>query len=918
MLCGAQATSLTVDNKVAGTLSQRILYDDKLTVENLKLIGEVNADDFEYLDELNSKYNLTGVLDMAEVNIVSGGRFSGYGSSYISSSNNTLNVMMFKTSKRLRKLILPRTITAWNDGSYYVANGSAGTATCYPNLNADSLVIECPNLRTVGNGIGTPSYLYVGEGVESLYWGSKYMNRLPGSSDDYYEKYTDSVCVHLPASLTSLYGNSRMGTPKVKIYSKIIRPDNLYAGSNKWYNDVLTDGVVYAPNDTKELYENSIFKHLVIIAPISVKSVSLNIQTLFLKVNNTYDLFATVSPKDADVKTVVWSSSDESVARVDENGNILALKRGDAIITATSEDNPLIKDECTVTVLQPVETIIVTPNQLNLNIGESKELEVKIQPDNANNPSVKWVSSNEYVVKVSENGSIVAMSKGTAIVTATSLDNPSLYDKCAITVIQPVEAISLSENTLSLRTGESKILSATILPLTADNKNVTWKSSDATIATVDNNGKIKAIKGGEATIIVSSVENPEINDECAITVIQPITSIAMSKSALELTEDDSEQLTVLITPDDATNKSVNWTSSDVSVAMVSPDGTVYAIKPGQATIMATTVDGGFVALCKVTVKAKVIVAESLTLSPTIANLTVGETFQLRAVVSPENTTNKDVRWTSTNTDVAVVSESGLVSAIKEGDVQIIASTTDGSNLSAICEISVNSRFVSITQIAISPSSAKLAVGETFNLEAQITPGDATNKTINWSSTNPSVVIVDSNGQLTAKGIGTATIIASSQDGTNLSAICNVEVFEPMVLISSITIDPTAITGKVGETYQLTVTVTPENASDKALAWSSDNSGVASVDSDGLITLHTNGNAKIKASATDGSGISATCAVVVDVVTGMNHIEVDSNEFVKIYNLCGILVYEGKYSESNLVSGTYIIISQGNTIKRIIR
>lgn len=392
----------------------------------------------------------------------------------------------------------------------------------------------------------------------------------------------------------------------------------------------------------------------------------------------------------------------------------------------------------------------------------------------------------------------------------------------------------------------------------------------------------------------------------------------MNKSVLELIEEESEQLIATVLPENASNKFVNWTSSDISVAMVSPDGTVYAIKPGQATIMATTVDGGFVALCKVMVKAKVVVAESLVLSTTTATLTVGETLQLKASVFPENTTNKDIRWTSTNPDIADVSVSGLVSAIKEGDVQIIVSTTDGSNLSAICEISVNSQFVSITQIAISPSSVRLAVGETFNLEAQITPTDATNKIINWSSTNSSVVTVDSYGQLTAKGVGSATIIASSQDGSNLSATCNVEVFEPTVLISSITIDPSAISGKVGETYQLTAIVAPENATDKTIVWSSDNSGVVSVDSDGLITLHTKGNAIIKASATDGSGISVSCAVIVNENAGINDIEIDDNQYVRIYNLHGVLVYEGEYSESNLASGAYIIVSQGNSIKRIIR
>ncbi len=404
-----------------------------------------------------------------------------------------------------------------------------------------------------------------------------------------------------------------------------------------------------------------------------------------------------------------------------------------------------------------------------------------------------------------------------------------------------------------------------------------------------------------------------------VTVIQPTEGISLNKTFLELTEDESEELVAVFTPEDATNKEVNWTSSDVSVAMVSPDGTVFAVKEGQATIMATTVDGGFVALCKVTVKAKVVIAESLSLSSITANLTVGETLQLRADIAPENTSNTSIRWTSTNSDIAMVSETGLVSAIKEGTVQIIATTTDGSNLSAICEITVSSRFVPINHIAITPSVVRLAVGEKLNLDVQITPSDATNKNINWSTTNSSIAIVDSDGILTARGIGVATIIASTQDGTNLSAICGIEVYEPTVLISSIIIDPSSIAGKVGQTYQLEVTVAPENASNKSLIWSSDNTRVASVEVGGIIKLHAIGNAIITASASDGSGVSSTCAVeVADVSTGVDDIEIENNEVVRIYNVLGVLIYEGEYGESHLLPGTYIIISQGNRFKSIIR
>lgn len=267
------------------------------------------------------------------------------------------------------------------------------------------------------------------------------------------------------------------------------------------------------------------------------------------------------------------------------------------------------------------------------------------------------------------------------------------------------------------------------------------------------------------------------------------------------------------------------------MAMVSPDGTVYAVKPGQATIMATSEDGGFVALCKVTVKAKIIVAESLALSITNADMTVGETMQLSATVLPENTTNKNIRWSSTNSNIATVTETGLVSALKEGNAQIIASTTDGTNLSAICEISVNKSFVPVSLISIAPSSVKLAVGESFNLDVQIEPADATNKSINWSSTNSSVASVNTAGQLTANGKGNAIIIASTQDGTN---------------------------------------------------------------------------------------ISATCSVTVDVNSGINDILNDSDTYVRIYTLQGILIFEGEYAKSNLKTGAYIFNIGNQYFKYLIK
>jgi len=883
ILCGAQATSLVVDNKVAGTLSQRILYDDKLTVQNLTITGEVNREDLEFVQELNRNYSLNGLLDVSEVKLAE---------KYSLTS-------VFRTSNRLSKLVLPKSATFW--GNSAVFSSSQGIS----HLNVDSIIIMEPKYTEIG-GLGNPSYLYIGEGVETFY-----VNNSEGG-----RKYTGSIEFNLPSSLKSLYMTSKnVGSiDYIKITAGMKTQVKGYSNDNNELS-FFSKGTIYIPEGTKEVYENSMFKNLEIIEDIKLKGIGFENSEVIGYVGESYQILPTFYPSNALNKNLNWDSSSPEIAAIDENGYISANKYGSTEITAISEDGDF-SDNFKFYVYNHV-TAVTIPTELSVNISETKPIEVDVYPLGTSDNRIIWESSNNNIATIYENGQLKGISKGTCTISAKSVDG-GLSAECVVTVIQPVESVVISSKTLQLKAGESSALTCSVLPANANNKSLIWESSNISIATVDDNGKVTALKGGEAKITVASAENPTIKDECVVTVIQPVTGISLNKLSMELIEDESEQLIATITPETASDKTVNWTSSDVSVAMVSPDGTVYAIKPGQATIMATTVDGGFIALCKVTVKAKTVVAESIALSSTKSDMTVGETLQLTATVLPNNTTDKNLRWTSTNTEIASVSESGLVSALKEGNAQIIASTTDGSNLSAVCEIAVNKRFVPISQIAIIPSSVKLAVDETLNMEVQITPADATNKNISWSTTDASVVSVSPEGMLNAKGIGTAMIIASTQDGTNLSVTCNVEVSEQKVLITSITIDPSAITGKVGEEYHLNALITPENASEKTVVWSSDNETVASIDGDGFVTLNAKGNALIKATATDGSDVYATCAVVVSDYSGINGIEIEPDAYVKVYNVQGALLFEGEYSACNLEAGTYIILSQGNCIKRIVK
>lgn len=352
--------------------------------------------------------------------------------------------------------------------------------------------------------------------------------------------------------------------------------------------------------------------------------------------------------------------------------------------------------------------------------------------------------------------------------------NPFCFAK--VVELIPAESILVNPKSVSLRINEQTNISASVLPTNAIDNTLSWYSDDESIAKVSNSGLITAVSPGLVKIYAASNYNPDVKDFCEVTVVQPVMGIQLADNELELEEDKSIKIQASVLPANATNKDVNWTSSDVSIAMVSPDGTVYAIKPGQATIMATTVDGGFVALCKIKVKAKEIIATSIQISPTSKTIAIGEAIQVNALLEPENVTNVNLNWTSSNPNIATVDSNGLIIAIAEGDAIICASTKDGSNLSATCNISVYNDIILISEIILNPENIEGYENESTTISAVIIPEDATNKQLRWYSSNDDVAVVN-DGVVNLVKKGTAIISAEAVDGSNVKSECTVVVSE---------------------------------------------------------------------------------------------------------------------------------------------
>ncbi len=288
----------------------------------------------------------------------------------------------------------------------------------------------------------------------------------------------------------------------------------------------------------------------------------------------------------------------------DSDGNVTASTAGetptDNYIHYDAENNVLTLHNATI------KNELEFTDSLTLEEGGTATLTATITPSNATDQNVTWSSDNESVATVDQNGRVTAVAQGGATITA-AVDGKSA--KCSVTVNAaapvPVTSVSLDKTSLGLTEGDTETLTATVEPSDATNKNVTWSTSDASIATVTD-GVVTAVAPGTATITVTT-EDGNKTATCAVTVTAatvPVTGVTLNKTSTSLYVGDTETLTPTITPDNATNKNVTWSSDDTSVATVDASGLVTAVARGTAVITATAADGsGASASCTVTVSS---------------------------------------------------------------------------------------------------------------------------------------------------------------------------------------------------------------------------------------------------------------------------------------------------------------------------
>ena len=404
------------------------------------------------------------------------------------------------------------------------------------------------------------------------------------------------------------------------------------------------------------------------------------------------------------------------------------------------------------------------------------------------------------------------------------------------------------------------------VPTVKDNGVTLVENTDYTVAYEDN------IEIGTGKVILTGIGNYggtttiefEINDGTV-----PVTGVTIQEGEEAVVEvGKTITLTPSIQPGNATNKKVTWSSLSPDYATVSQNGVVTGVAEGSSWISCETEDGNHSASCKVTVKKAAntnVAVKKVSLNKTSVAIETGKTVALSATIEPNNATNKNVTWSSSNTGVATVSSSGVVTARKAGTAVITCKSQSDATKKATCTITVKNP--SISRVSLSASSMSLRTGENRTIQAYAFPSNAVITGVVWKSSNTGVVAISGSGSsvtLQARGAGTATISCLMNDDNGRSAygICNVTVNASEVKVTGITLNQSSVSVELGSTTTLAATISPADATNRNITWRSSDTAVATVSSSGAVTGIGEGTATITCTAADGSGRSASCTVKV--------------------------------------------------------
>ncbi len=394
-------------------------------------------------------------------------------------------------------------------------------------------------------------------------------------------------------------------------------------------------------------------------------------------------------------------------------------------------------------------------NYTELNIGIDVTQELKILGDV--NSDVSWSNSNNNIASL-KNGYVTGLSTGTTYITVNS---GTYSSTCKVNVISnyiPITDISLPSSSGELLLNDTQNINASINPSNASNKILFYSSSNPSVASVDSSGNMTGNKIGNAIITILA-ENKSTSYKVSVVDKINLRGISISPETMTLTEGNTGKLSISFSPENATDKSVTWKSSNTGIVTVDTSGNIKAISAGNATITVTSNDGEYTASSKITVKALDRSLKGISLNKTELTLDINETANLSVIYNPSYASNKEVTWSSSNKNIATV-ENGKVTAIKPGTTEIKVISNEGK-YESVCKVTVLSP--PIESIKFEQDEQTVYVGSITTLKTISNPQETMINNPIWTSSDETIATIE-NGELTALNVGKTTITISDQEG----------------------------------------------------------------------------------------------------------------------------------------------------------
>lgn len=595
------------------------------------------------------------------------------------------------------------------------------------------------------------------------------------------------------------------------------------------------------------------------------ESVTVSQDVISMKINTSYQLSADVYPSDSKNRLLTWTSSDESVVKVNSVTGYLEAgkKNGNAIVTAKVNDE--VFGECYVYVGNvdvTVESLKFNTEEINMSVNSIRTLSYKVTPPYAAGYSINFKSSDTRIATVDKKGEITSLKEGSCVITAyvkgSNVSAQVLVNVKSLsgggsdkkggnkTILVPAKSITVNKTKVTLNPGNTFKLEASVNPSSAE-QIINYQSSNTDVATVDSNGLIKANKVGECeiTLTTSNGKYKKVN----VTVNEKeykIESLNFNTKHIDLDIGGSYQSRVTVVPTNIT-ASLHYESEDSTIANVDSSGKIYGNSIGTTYIIVYNSDESIYDSMEVVVRASdnYIALNDLSVTSDI-NVLVNQSKMIEVSYDPNDCSDKRLIFRSSDINIATVSDNGLVVGKKKGTTTINVSNYTGT-INKTVNVKVGD--INVTSIKLNNTSLKLTSGSTSTLTYEIKPDDAAFKPVSWSSSDESVATV-SNGVVTGINGGTA-IITVQVDGTTLKSTCTVTVEGNTVAPTGLNIDKESITIKVGKSETIKATVEPSNSTNKILTWTSDLPSIATVDTNGKITGKAKGTCVITVLTSNG-------------------------------------------------------------------